>query len=72
MEKYEILQNGDNEMTISFYFNKKALIVPLIIFFSILLLIFSQLKPELLVETSISIIIATSALAYMLFNDYFE
>ncbi|MCV2486913.1 hypothetical protein OD917_18425 [Flavobacterium sp. SH_e] len=72
MEKYEILQNGDNEMTISFYFNKKSLIIPWIIFFSILLLIVSRLNPELLAETIISIIIAMSAITYVLFNDYFE
>ncbi|MEN2488435.1 hypothetical protein AAYQ05_11610 [Flavobacterium sp. B11] len=72
MEKYEILQNGDNEMTISFYFNKKSLIVPWIIFFSILLLIISKLKPDLIAETFISIIIAMPALTYVLFNDYFE
>ncbi|WP_343589884.1 hypothetical protein [Flavobacterium sp.] len=72
MKKYEIRQNGDNEMTISFYFNKKSLIVPWIIFFSILLLIVSKLNPDLIAETFISIIIAMSALTYVLFNDYFE
>lgn len=72
MEKYEILQNGDNEMTISFYFNKKSLIVPSIIFISTFLLIFTLLKPETLANTFIAIIMLMLVSAFILFNDYFE
>ncbi|MEN0008363.1 hypothetical protein [Flavobacterium nitrogenifigens] len=72
MEKYEILQNGDNEMTISFYFNKKSLIVPSIIFISTFVFIFSLLKPEVLADTFIAIIILMLVSLFILFNNYFE
>lgn len=72
MEKYEILQNGDNEMTISFYFNKKSLIVPSIIFISTFVFIFSLLNPEVLADTFIAIIILILVSVYILFNNYLE
>ncbi|MHC0444616.1 hypothetical protein ACWA1F_04360 [Flavobacterium sp. 3-218] len=72
MEKHEIAQNGDSEMTISFYFNKKSLIVPSIIFISTFLLIFILLKPETLANTFTAIIMLMLVSVFILFNDYFE
>ncbi len=72
MKKYEIQQNGDNEMIIAFYFNKKSLIIPSIIWVSFLILIIFITTPEKFLDILFSLILFLLFFGYLLFEDYFE
>lgn len=72
MKKYEILQNGNNEMIISFYFNKKSLIIPSIFLISFLAVIVTRIAPKQMLEIWGSLIIATLCILHLVFYDYFE
>jgi hypothetical protein len=72
MKKYDIQQNGNNEIIIAFYFNKKTLIIPLIIFISTLALILFKIRPDVIADIFIALLLLISVLIYVLFEDYFE
>jgi hypothetical protein len=72
MKKYEIQQNGNNEMIISFYFNKKSLIIPSIFLISFLAVVVTRIQPKQILEIWGSLLIATLCILYLILYDYFE